>query len=186
MDMRIGSRTAASPGVRFDARGGRKRAAARARHERGQAVLEFALVLPVLAVLLLGIIVFGIALNNYLELTNAATAGAQALSISRGQTTDPCLTVTGPAFAAASNLTPSKLLFTIQTSPPAGTLAALPGASNTASPSCPASTSTLATELQEGGTAQVTITYPCNLTVFGVKYGSTTCLLTGQTAENIQ
>ena len=85
MDMPIGRRTEASMELRANARCVRERAG-----ERGQSLFEFALVLPILMLILLGMIMFGIALNNFLELTNGATAGAQALSISRGQTVDPC------------------------------------------------------------------------------------------------
>ena len=90
MDFRIGRRTE----VRGNDRCGSGRAGAR--RERGQAILEFAFLLPVLMVVLLGMIVFGIALNNYLELTNGTTAGAQAVAVSRGQTTDPCQTAATP------------------------------------------------------------------------------------------
>ena len=51
--------------------------------EDGQAAVEFALVLPVLAVLLLGIVQFGIAFNHYLTLTDAVRAGARQAAVSR-------------------------------------------------------------------------------------------------------
>ena len=41
----------------------------------GTAAVEFALVLPALLMILVGIIQFGVALNNYLELTDAVQAG---------------------------------------------------------------------------------------------------------------
>lgn len=47
------------------------------RHDRGAAAVEFALVLPVLLLILFGIIDFGRALNAQITLTNAARAGAQ-------------------------------------------------------------------------------------------------------------
>ena len=180
MDMHIGSRTAASPGVRVNARRRGKRA--RARDERGQALLEFAYLLPILVTLMLGMIVFGVALNNYLEMTNAVTAGAQALAVSRGQTLDPCKTVSAPVFAATPNLTQANLKFTI-------TIAGYsPLASNQANPSCaaPNTTSAPASDLTQGGTATVMVTYPCNLKVFGTNFASSTCTLTAQTAESIQ
>ena len=55
----------------------------RARDERGQAMVEFALVLPILMALLLGIIQFGIVFNNYITLTDAARAGARKAAVSR-------------------------------------------------------------------------------------------------------
>ena len=57
--------------------------AARTRDERGQALAELAIVLPVLAGLLLGIIQFGIAFNHYLSLTDAVRAGARTAAVSR-------------------------------------------------------------------------------------------------------
>ena len=50
-----------------------------ARDDRGQALLEFALVLVVLVLILLGIITFGIAFNNQITLTNAVNNAAQAV-----------------------------------------------------------------------------------------------------------
>jgi Flp pilus assembly protein TadG len=44
---------------------------------------EFALVLPVLCVLLLGIVQFGIVWNNYVTVTDAARAGARKAAVSR-------------------------------------------------------------------------------------------------------
>ena len=46
-------------------------------------MVEFALVLPVLALVLFGIIQFGITFKNYLELTDAVRAGARQAAVSR-------------------------------------------------------------------------------------------------------
>jgi Flp pilus assembly protein TadG len=54
-----------------------------ARDERGQTLAEFALVLPLLAMLLFGIIQFGVVFNNYVTLTDAARAGARKAVVSR-------------------------------------------------------------------------------------------------------
>ena len=55
----------------------------RVRNENGQAMVEFALVLPILMALLLGIIQFGIVFNNYITLTDATRAGARKAAVSR-------------------------------------------------------------------------------------------------------
>lgn len=55
----------------------------RFRNEDGQAITEFALVLPILMALLLGIIQFGIIFNNYITLTDATRAGARKAAVSR-------------------------------------------------------------------------------------------------------
>ncbi len=78
--------SAVSPNGNTAARASWNRAWLRARNEEGQALLEFAYVVPLLLALVLGIIMFGAALNNYLVLTDATAVGARVLSISRGQT----------------------------------------------------------------------------------------------------
>ena len=187
MDKLIDSRKSASPGVQDIARCRSARAAAH--KERGQALLEFAYLLPILMILLLGMIAFGVTMNNYLEMTNGATAGAQALAISRGQTLDPCGTAASPFFAATPNLTQSQLKFTITLSPgPGGSGTTYQLASNQTNPSCPAAstTSAPASDLIQGYTATVSVTYPCNLKVFGVNFAPGTCTLTAQAAESVQ
>jgi len=46
-------------------------------------MVEFALVLPLLLLLVLGIIQFGILFNNYVTLTDAVRAGARQAAVSR-------------------------------------------------------------------------------------------------------
>jgi Flp pilus assembly protein TadG len=53
------------------------------RSTRGQAITEFAIVLPVFALLLFGVIQFGIVFNRYLALTDAVRAGARTAAVSR-------------------------------------------------------------------------------------------------------
>lgn len=52
-----------------------------ARGGRGQSLVEFALILPVLVILLLGIIDFGMGLRSYISLTNATREGARFAAI---------------------------------------------------------------------------------------------------------
>ena len=59
------------------------RPSARLQSEDGQAMTEFALVLPIFAVLLLAIVQFGIVFNNYVTLTDATRAGARKAAVSR-------------------------------------------------------------------------------------------------------
>ena len=47
------------------------------RGQRGQTMVEFAIVLPIFLLLLLGIAQGGIAFNNYIQLTDATRAGAR-------------------------------------------------------------------------------------------------------------
>jgi Flp pilus assembly protein TadG len=55
----------------------------RKKREQGQTMAEFTLVLPVLAILLFGIIQFGIVFNNYLAVTDAVRAGARQAAVAR-------------------------------------------------------------------------------------------------------
>src|SRR5450759_2456703 len=48
---------------------------------RGQSLVEFALVLPLLLLILLGIIQFGFIFNTQVTITNAAREGARAATI---------------------------------------------------------------------------------------------------------
>ena len=178
VDMHMGSRTAASPGVRVEARSGAKQALARARDEQGQALVEFALILSLLLALLLGIIVLGVAFNNYLTLTNAVNMGAQALSISRGETTDPCMTTSQAVYAAAPNFTQANLQFTI-------VLWTSSTTSTTVGPVANPTCSGDQTLLTAGQQAAVTVTYPCKIKFFGFN-PAPNCTLTAQTSEAVQ
>lgn len=49
--------------------------------QNGSSSIEFALILPVLTLLLLGIFQFGLAYNNYLAVTHAAREGARMAAV---------------------------------------------------------------------------------------------------------
>jgi Flp pilus assembly protein TadG len=78
--------------------------------ERGQTMVEFAIVLPVLCLLLFGAIQFGILFNNYVTLTDAVRAGARKAAVSRQITgTTPTQACIDQIRASASDLDQSKL-----------------------------------------------------------------------------
>ncbi len=82
------------------------------RDERGQTAVEFALIAPLLVILLLAIIQFGIAFHNYVTITDAARAGARKAIVARfasGNFDDAKQTVRD----AASSLDQSKLTPTV-------------------------------------------------------------------------
>jgi len=81
--------------------------------ERGQTMAEFAVVLPILVVLLFGIMQFGIAFNNYVTLTDAARAGARKAAVSR-QSGDPAGDCRKAVLAAAADLDQAVLAPTVQ------------------------------------------------------------------------
>jgi len=143
---------------------------AHAKHERGQTIAEFAMVLPILLLLVMGIVTFGLAVSNYLSLTDAVNTAARQIAISRGQTADPCNLAVTTVYAAAPTLTQSKFTFSF----------VLNGAAFSGT-SCAAG----AADLIQGANAKVTATYPCNLTFFGTDYAPN-CVLTAQTTELVQ
>lgn len=57
------------------------RRAGRARRERGAELIEFALILPLILVLIMGIFDFGLAFQRYEVITNAAREGARLGSL---------------------------------------------------------------------------------------------------------
>jgi Flp pilus assembly protein TadG len=164
------------------------------RDEQGSSLVEFALLLPVLMPILLGIVVFGVAFGNYLVLTNATNMSAQALSICRGQCTDPCATTYNAFKAGAPGLNTANLQFTIAVnSSPSGsgsptTLYTLFNGAKGASVSCSGTlnpASGAPADIIAGDAASVTVTYPCNLKVYSFN-PAPHCVLTAQTSEAIQ
>lgn len=157
----------------------------RANSEEGQSLLEFALCLPVFLLIVTGITTFAIALNNYLVMTNAVSTGAQQVAVSRGNTTDPCALAATAIVNAAPNLNSSNLKFSFVLNgtsyPSSGTYSG----SSAATCSSSSTTTGAAGNLVSGQAAQVTLTYPCNLAVYGHNY-MPSCNLAVQTTEIVQ
>ena len=76
--------------------------------ERGQTITEFAIVLPMLVVLLFGVLQFGIAFNNYVALTDAVRAAARKGAVSR-EVSDPKGTCESAGYAAGADLKAASL-----------------------------------------------------------------------------
>jgi Flp pilus assembly protein TadG len=70
----------------------RVRARVRRDGERGAALVEFALVLPIFLIVTFGMISMGLLMNEYLELTEVCNIGGQQLALMRNNS-DPCKTV---------------------------------------------------------------------------------------------
>jgi Flp pilus assembly protein TadG len=84
----------------------------RLRSENGQTAAEFALVAPIILVLVLGAIQFGYVFNTWVTLTDAARAGARKAIVARfngGSTTQASQAV----YDSASSLDPTKLSVTV-------------------------------------------------------------------------
>jgi Flp pilus assembly protein TadG len=151
----------------------------RLRDDPGQAMTEFAMGVPILLLLLIASAYFAVAFNNELTLTSATNTGAQALSISRGSTSDPCATTSAAVINAAPGLTSSSLTFSIAFGTGTSTI-------SYGTPFTGTSCSSATADLVSGDTAKVTVTYPCNLTVMGYNFAPSGCTLSAQTAELIQ
>lgn len=135
----------------------------------GGPLVEFAMVLPWMLLTLTGIFYLGVALTLYLQLTNATDIGARQLSISRGQTSDPCSTAATAIEAAAPNLSTSSLSFSYTIDGQAYT-----GTTCTAG----------APYMIQGKSAVVQASYPVHLGIFLL--GWSTVTLKAQTTELIQ
>jgi len=80
----------------------------RLKNERGQTMTEFALVLPVLALVLFAVIQFGIVFNNYVTLTDATRAGARKAAVGR-HLSDPVGSAVAATRASAKDFNQSNL-----------------------------------------------------------------------------
>jgi Flp pilus assembly protein TadG len=76
--------------------------------ERGQTMVEFTLIVPILLVLMLGIAQFGITFNNYVTLTDAVRAGARKAAVSRS-IPNPSGACRAAVLAAGVNLNQAQL-----------------------------------------------------------------------------
>jgi Flp pilus assembly protein TadG len=112
---------------------------ARRGRSRGQALVEFVLVAPILLIVLLGILQFGIVLHDYISVTNAADAAARKASVTATQSNAQDLVIS-TARAAAPDLNVSNLGVTV-------------------SPGSPWS---------QGQDVTVTVSYPYSVNVLGV------------------
>jgi Flp pilus assembly protein TadG len=87
------------------------------KNEQGQTMTEFALVLPILALLLFAVIQFGIVFNNYLTVTDAARAGARKAAVALSGSVNPVVAGEQAARASADNLDPDDFDVSVTASP---------------------------------------------------------------------
>jgi Flp pilus assembly protein TadG len=137
----------------------------------GTASIEFALVAPMLFLLVLGMCQFGITLNQYLTLTNAVRSGSRQLSIDRGAPT-PWTDTVNQIYASAPNLIQGSLTIAMSVN----------GTACTTDATCKAAlTAAGATGVPE----TVTASYPCSLAFFGYNFASV-CTLSSQTTDRVE
>ena len=92
----------------------------KARSESGQTMAEFAVVLPVLVLVLFAIMQFGIVFNNYVTLTDAVRAGARKGAVSR-RDSDPANVTADRVRQSASTLNQSQLTVNVSSTWQPGT-----------------------------------------------------------------
>jgi Flp pilus assembly protein TadG len=147
----------------------------------GQALLEFALVAPLVLLLALGMLIFGIALNKQLVLSNATELAAQQVAISRGQTTstnNPCEIAESTFTNAAPDLDATSVTFSMTLSGQS-TIPSTTGASSFAS-----ATNCSSAALVEGQTVTLTVTYP--YTASFINFGTKSYTLTSTIEQVIE
>jgi Flp pilus assembly protein TadG len=138
-------------------------------NDEGNAIVEFALVLPLLMLVMTGIFAFGIAISNQLTLTQALGTGAQYLQQIRTSSSDPCSDTFTAIRNAAPYLNSSNIVVTVTMN---GVTPAQTG--NT----CSGAQSNLA----PGTSVTVAATYPCTLSVYAMSFTSS-CLLSAKVTE---
>jgi Flp pilus assembly protein TadG len=84
--------------------------------QQGQTMVEFALVLPIICLLLFGVIQFGILYKDYVTVTDAARAGARKAAVSRLES-NPEGATEAKVRAAAADLDQAKLTVSVVASP---------------------------------------------------------------------
>lgn len=152
------------------------------RSELGSSLVEFALVAPLVMVLLTGMFCMGIGINNYMVLTNAVGAGARALSLTRDQTTpalaasDPCAYAAQVANQAATGLNTSSVKYSV-------TWTVAGGSATTYSSVTPTS-GCAGTAFGQGDTVQLQGTYALPIAIYG--WSRRSANLAAQTAELVQ
>jgi Flp pilus assembly protein TadG len=142
--------------------------------EQGSALVEFALILPVLLLLTTGILIFGVAMNNYIQLTNAVSVGARTLVVNAGIAADPCQLGATAIENAAPGLTAANMSFTF----------VFNGTSYPNQSSC--RTAAAESNLSGGSVLSVTATYPLNLAVYGKVFNLQNAVLSATSTEYVQ
>lgn len=132
------------------------------RREEGQAMIEMALILPVLLLLIGGIVKFGIVYNNHIILTDSVRVGSRQLALGRGLP-DGCTPAIKRLKDSAENLDPTKIVV-------AAPVFGGGSACNT---------------MFQGDASTISATYPCELTIFGIDFFPS-CTLKASATEAVE
>lgn len=143
--------------------------------ERGSALVETAVSVPLVLLIMTGIFSFSTALWQKISLAEALGTGGRYLAVDRGST-DPCQDVSNAIYGAAPGLAKSNLSIDIQ----------LNGYDyGWGTTSCPGTgTGGVNTNMVQNGTALVQAKYPVSFSVYGTSYANVN--LGGQITEVVQ
>jgi Flp pilus assembly protein TadG len=149
--------------------------------ETGAVFVEFALLVPILLLLLFGFLAFGLVLNQYILLWNGVGAGALQFAVSGGASSTPATTAVAAITGAAPTLTAANISVTLTVGSNSACF------SGTASSSTSAGDTACSTQLaaNAGNPAVVLATYPCSLTVMQYDF-LPNCKLSAQVTELVQ
>lgn len=139
------------------------------RDDKGQAIVEFALVLPLMMMMLTGIFMFSVAMYSKTSLQSAANQGVQTLVMSQGlpNGVDPCTEAT-TAIHQSTNLNSSLMTITYYNgTPAAGTII---------------STGSTCEKIASGTALSVKLQYPCSLAIYNF---AKSCQLTATQTESV-
>jgi Flp pilus assembly protein TadG len=89
--------------------------------DEGSSLVEFAMVLPLMMLVLTGAASFCMALYNIQQLGNATASTSQLLGAEAGLISDPCASAVSSMIASLPNWTASKLTYTVTITDSSGT-----------------------------------------------------------------
>jgi Flp pilus assembly protein TadG len=142
------------------------------KRERGQALVELALVLPLFLLLLLGIVQMGSVYRDYIALTDATRVGGRQASVARSlqpaSSREPA--IVARTQKAAVNLDSTKMTISVELSDPVSGAILTPNTSDSS--------------WVQSGEVTVRATYPFKLSLFGQVFYSGT--LQSRTTERIE
>ena len=135
--------------------------------DKGQALVEIALVMPLLLMLLVGMFSVGVAMIQYEMLGEATFAGSQQFQNGRGILTDPCASAAAAVTAALPNWVAANITYSASITDDTGTAQTI--AASTGSFSCSGGSDYL-TQYEP---ATLTVSYPYTwIPIYGVKLGT--------------
>lgn len=155
--------------------------------DHGGALVEMALVMPIMLAMLTSIFSFSVVLYQKLQIGESVSNAGRVMALERGDT-DPCATTANAVYAAAPGLAKSNLTltFVLGGTNTAGVVSGgtTYGGTQGTAPSCTAAGNGGSAALQSGWPAQVQASYPCTWFIFNSKLGA--CSVTTQVTEVIQ